>query len=298
MISTFKAKRALTSSLLLASSLALGQVEKLQEEKELEVVDFKSIKQVLQKDGLSESAVQKKKQTAVLKKEQTSIERQRYQYPTEGELWGLCSEYWLVKNAQLLVWDFVKPDYGIRENFQALLEKLGFYQKRFKVLLLNSPTLVRASVPGFDDETILLLSVPFIRSLDLSKLEISLLLLEDFLRLEAGHFKKAVATEKLGRLAGTNFYGAKPDQALVEEILRKYDEQIHRKGFTFQQQFEVTKKMDSYLKAHPELWNTYFKLLGKIDRFVKVNTQYKDYVRMYPAPEMQLKWLSPEEKVL
>jgi hypothetical protein len=80
--------------------------------------------------------------------------------------------------------------------------------------------------------------------------------------------------------------------------LKKYDEQINKKGYTFQQQFEVTKKMDAYLKSHPELWNGYIHMLKKIDAFVKTNQQYKDYVRLYPSPEMQVKWLSPDEKVL
>jgi tagatose-1,6-bisphosphate aldolase non-catalytic subunit AgaZ/GatZ len=107
-----------------------------------------------------------------------------------------------------------------------------------------------------------------------------------------------VETEKMKTLPGTNFYGTKPDLSLVQEVLSKYDKQINETGFTFQQQFEVTKKMDSFLKSNPELWNVYFQLLGKMDRMVKTNHQYKDYVRLYPSPEMQVKWLSPPEKVL
>lgn len=276
---------------------AFAQTGKLQDEKELEVVNFQSIKKVLQQDGLSEAAKQKSKQVAILKKEQTNVEKGRYNYPTESELWGFVSEYWLVKNAQLLVWDFEKPDYGLEVSFKNMLQNLGFYQKKFKILLVNTPTMVRASIPG-DGEMIFLLSVPFIRSLDLSKLEISLLLLEDFFRLEAGYFKKNVATEKMTKLAGTNFYGSKPDLSMVEELLRNYNNQINNKGYTFQQQFEVTKKMDAFLKATPELWNAYFQLLGKLDRFIKSNVQYKDYIKLYPSPEMQVKWLSPAEKVL
>lgn len=275
----------------------IAQTEKLQDEKELEVVNFKSIKKVLQQDGLSQSAKNKAKQVEVLKKEQTNVEKGRYNYPTESELWGFVSEYWLVKNAQLLNWDFEKPDYGLEENFKKIMQNLGFYQKKFKILMLNTPTTVRAALPG-NDEMIFILSVPFVRSLDLSKLEISMLLLEDYFRLEAGYFKKNVATEKMTKLAGTNFYGSKPDLSMVEELLKNYTNQVNQKGYTFQQQFEITKKMDVFLKSNPELWNTYFRLLGKIDRFIKVNVQYKDYVRLYPSPEMQVKWLSPEEKVL
>ena len=299
MIITSKVNLVLNKLLLglVFTTSVFAQTEKLQDEKELEVVNFSSIKKVLQQDGLSEAAKQKSKQVAILKKEQTNVEKGRYNYPTESELWGFVSEYWLVKNAQLLTWDFEKPDYGLEVSFKNMLQNLGFYQKKFKILLVNTPTMVRAAIPG-DNEMIFLLSVPFIRSLDLSKLEISLLLLEDFFRLEAGYFKKNVATEKMTKLAGTNFYGSKPDLSMVEELLRNYNNQINQKGYTFQQQFEVTKKMDAFLKPSPELWNSYFQLMGKLDRFIKTNIQYKDYIKLYPSPEMQVKWLSPPEKVL
>lgn len=295
MISIFRAKLALSSFLITTSLLA--QTGKLQDEKELEVVNFKSIKKVLEQDGLTEASKRKARQVEVLKKEQGKIESGRFMYPTESELWGFVSEYWLVKNAQLLNWDFEKPDYALERSFSNTMENLGFYQKKFKILLVNTPSLVKASIPG-DNELIFLLSVPFIKSLDLSKLEISLLLFEEFIRLEMGYFKKNVATEKMTKLAGTNFQGGKPDLSLVEELLKNYSSQINQKGYTFQQQFELTKKVDAYLKSSPELWNTYFRLLGKIDRFVKSNAQYKDYVKLYPSPEMQVKWLSPPEKVL
>lgn len=295
MITTFKVTLASISLILGTQSFASS---KLQEEKELELVNFKSVKKVLQQDGLSQSVKLKEKKVQAMKKEQFSVEKSRYEYPSQDELWGFISEYWLVKNAQLLQWDFQKPDYGLEKSFGTVLENMGFYQKKFKILLINNPSLVRAGLPGSDGEVILILSVPFIRSLDLSKLEISLLLLEDFFRLEQGYFKTAVETEKLKTLSGTNFHGSKPDMALIQEILKKYDHQVNEKGFTFQQQFETTKKMDSFLKSNPELWNAYFRLLGKIDRMVKNNHQYKDYVRLYPSPEMQVKWLSPPEKVL
>jgi len=275
-----------------------AQTQKLQEEKELEVVNFKSIKKILQEDGLTQAAAQKKKEVAVMKEKQTELEKNRFQYPQENEIWGFLTEFWLVKNAQLLGWDFEKPDYGLETSYKTMLENLGFYQKKFRILLLNTPGLVRASLPGGYNEMVLLLSVPFIRSLDLSKLEISLLLLEDYFRLEAGYFTKNTVTEKMKKLAGTNFHGQKPDLSMIEELMKNYDKQINQKGYTFQQQFEITKKMDSFLKANPELWNSYFRLLGKIDRFLKVNIQYKDYTKLYPSPEMQLKWLSPEDKIL
>jgi hypothetical protein len=298
MINSFQYRLALTSVLICFTNFAFAQLTgKLQSEKELELVDFKSIKKVLEQDGLSKQVVRKKKQVKAEKKVQVEVEAARYLYPTENELWGLVSEFWLVKNAQILGWDFQKPDYGLETSVRSIMEKLGFLQRRFKILLLNTTTVVRTTLPG-NSETYFLLSVPFIRSLDLSKLEISLLLLEDFLRSEAGHFRTNVITEKMKKLAGTEFTGHKPDLSLVEELMRNYDTQVNKKGFTFQQQFEITKKMDAFLKPHPELWTTYYRMLGKINMLLKTNSAYQDYPKLYPSPEMQLKWLSPEEKVL
>lgn len=279
------------------AQVSTAQTEKLQEEKELEVVNFSSIKKVLQEDGLSEAAKKKEKEVKAIKSVQLKVENQKFLYPSEDELWGFVSEYWLIKNAQLLNWDFEKPDYGLEKSFSEVMERLGFYQKKFKILLVNSPNLVKTALPG-KDEFILVLSVPFIRSLDLSKLEISLILFEEFVRLEQGYFKQNASTEKMKTLAGTNFQGKSADVSMVEELLKRYHTQIFEKGFNFQQMFEVTKKVDAYLRSTPELWNAYFGLIGKIDRFVKTNSQYKDYVKLFPSPEMQLKWLSPEEKVL
>lgn len=301
MISTLKEKAVfnkISFLILILNFAAYAQTEKLQEEKELEVVDFQNIKKILKDDGLSQTAITKKKKVKAMKKEQGKIEQGRFHYPNEKEFLGFMSEYWLVKNAQLLDWDFEKPEYGLEASFTAILEKMGFYHRKFKILLVNTPTLVRAALPGNGEEVIFVLSVPFIRSLDLTKLEISLLLLEDFFRLQAGYFQKAVVTEKLKKLAGTNFYGTKPDLSLIEETMKSYNTQIKEKGYSFQQQFEVTKKMDSYLKSSPELWNSYFRLIGKIEKFLKVNVQYKNYIKLYPSPDMQIKWLSPDEKIL
>ena len=298
MINTYRVKLAFSSFFLMLNFVASAQISKLQEDKELELVNFSSVKKVLQKDGLSESAFQKKQQVAILKKEQINLDHLRYNYPAEDEMWGFISEYWLVKNAPILGWDFEKPDYGLDYSFKTTLQKMGFVQKKFKILLINNPVMVRAALPGSNGDIILLMSVPFIRSLDLSKLEISLLFLEDYLRLEAGYFKNNVGTQKLKNLAGTSFQGAKPDMSILEELLKNYTNQINSKGYTFQQQFETTKKMDVFLKSQPELWNVYFHLLQKLNNYFKANVQYKDYVKLYPSPEMQIKWISPDEKVL
>src|SRR5688500_13457143 len=111
MINMFKAKLVFSSLLLLSGSFLYA--EKLQEEKELEIIDFQNIKNVLKQDGLSGSAIQKTKQVQILKKEKVKVEKSRFFYPEQDELWGFVSEYWLIKNAQVLSWDFEKPNYGL-----------------------------------------------------------------------------------------------------------------------------------------------------------------------------------------
>lgn len=304
MITTFKANLKFSSLALLVlifgSNLNAQETDnkKTKEEKELELVDFKQIKKVLQEDGLSQEAKKKAKQVEIIKKEQAIIEKDRFSVPPEDEWWGVMTEYWLVKNAPNLAWDFEKPDYGLEESFKSVLQTVGLYQKKFRILLLNTPSLVRAALPGNNGETIFLISVPFIRTLDLSKLEISLMMLEDFLKAEAGYFKQAARPKDLDKYVGSNFYGKKLDLAPMSEALKNYDNFLTQKGFTFQQQFEITKKMDAYLKPNLEWWNTYYRMLGKIDRLIKTNNQYKTYNQLYPSPEMQIKWLSPADKVL
>lgn len=294
MINIFKSKLAFVS--LLFPLVVLGNDAKLAEEKELELVNFNSIKKVLQEDGLSQRAINKKKEVEKLKVEKARINAQRNLTPSEEDMWGFLTEYYLVKNAQVLNWDFNKPEYGIDTNFKDLLEKLGFYQKKFKVLVLNTPEVYRGILPGSNGEDVFLISLPFIRSLDLSKLEISMLLLEDFFRSQTGLIKRRIKSKNFNEITGSQINKTN-NQNFLKDMLKSYDESL-KKGFSFQEQFEMTKKMDSYLKAHPELWNTYFKLLGKIDNFTKGNNLYKKYIEQYPSPQMQIKWLSPEKKVL
>ena len=134
------------------------------------------------------------------------------------------------------------------------------------------------------------------RSLDLTKVDISLLLFEDFIRLEKNYFVESISIDK--KLLSTNFYGKKIEPGLVKNVMKKYDELIFEIGYDFKQQFELTKSIDSLLKSDPVIWSAYFKLLGKIDRFIKSNVLYKDYLKIYPSPELQIKWLTPKKKLI
>lgn len=267
-------------------------------EKESELIDFNSIKKVLKSDQLTKQVTKKTKRIKTLKKKRVLNRKLKYNVPDESNIWTFLSEIWLVKNSAVVRWDFKKPDYGIEDAFKNFLEKHGYYEKTIKILLVDTPNITHMSIPADPGEYIFLLSVPFIRTLDLSKLEISILLFEDFIRIQKGYFQDYVLTNKLKKLIGSNFQGKNFDIKTVKNSFKKYDEIIFAKGFTFQQQFEVTKSVSGILKSDLKLWNTYFNLLKKIDDLVKSNLLYSNYVKIYPSPELQINWLKPKKNVL
>ncbi len=271
---------------------------KTQQEKEIESINFNELKTILKDDFLAPTVEEKKGAVQEIKKERKTKRIEKYSYPEEKDFWSFISEFWLVKNAALLSWDFKKPDYGLRNAVESLFETLGLYQVKFRILPLNTPTLTHFSLPADNNEYIFLMSVPFMRALDLSKSEIALLVLEDYFRQKLGYFNANLKVEGMNKIWGANFYDKKIDLSHVDELLKAYSSIAFEKGYNFQQQYEVTKKMDQLLKSNPVLWNKYFQLLSKIEKLVKSNMVYESYNKIYPSPEMQIKWLSPKEKIL
>lgn len=288
---------ALWKILVLSYSLmSYGQSSLTQEEAESEVIDYSNLKTVLKNDGLVKEKRKKEVLLKQIKQEKRKINISRYNYPDEDDFWYLMSEYWLVKNAQILKWDFPKPEYGIDIAFKQLLEKFGYYNLNYKIIIVNTPQITHFGLPAGKNRFIFVLSLPFMRSLDLTKVDISLVLLEDMIRIEKGHFISNLSGDK--SIIGQNFYESKFKKQLFKDYLGHYSKIIFENGFNFQQQYETTKKMDMLLKTDPELWGAYFRLLKKIDRFIKTDLLYKDYLKIYPSPELQLEWLSPKKKVI
>lgn len=289
-------------SLLLIFSLSLSAAQEEGKAKKEDIgpmvapIEFDKIKDVIKKDRLGDEVVKKK---AVIKKKIKKRQQKkvgRYNIPDQSEFWSFFSEYWLVKNATILKWDFKKPDYGLEDSFKKFLESVGIFEVQYKILLVNTPDVTHFGLPSNENEYIFVLSVPFIRTLDLSKLEISLLLFEDYLRIKNGFFKEFVSVAGVDSFVGGNFYKKDFDISLMEKIARKYDEIIYDKGFNFQQQFKVTNRMSAILKSNAKWWNAYYLMIGKIDNLVKTNILYQKYLKIYPSPELQLSWLRPKKK--
>ncbi|MBK23422.1 MAG: hypothetical protein CME70_05390 [Halobacteriovorax sp.] len=268
------------------------------EDKKKSHLDFDSIKSVLKNDFLTEEARKNRKQELELDKAKLAKKKGQYNAPDRSDFWTFFTEYWLVKNATILKWDFEKPDYALDDSFKFFLEKLGYYEKTFRILLVNTPNITHFALPSDPNEYLFIISVPFIRTLDLTKLEISLLLFEDMLRADNGYFVQYVSSDDLRQLVGKNFFDKKKiNLKTLKNLSTKYDEIIFDKGFNFQQQFAITKKMDHILKTDLQLWNMYYKMLQKIDDLVKSNVLYKKYNQIYPSPELQMNWLRPKKTI-
>lgn len=283
-------KRALFISI--AMILLMGNKKGDVEE---EVVNLDAIKAVIENDNLSKHVAEKKRVAKEAQEKEKQLEKNKFNFPAEKEFLGFLSELWLIKNISVLKWDFEKPDYGIDLYFKNFLEKIGIINFRYKVILVNTPMVTHFALPSRNSEAILLLSLPFIRTLDLSKLEISLILLEDLVRLEEGYFSKSIMSKELKEKLGTNFYQKDTKLEPLEELIKKYDKLVYEEGFNFKQQFQVTKKMDRLLKGNLKLWNRYYLMVQKIKELSDTNYLYKHHVKIYPSPELQLNWLKPKQ---
>ncbi|MBI2521956.1 MAG: hypothetical protein HYV97_16185 [Bdellovibrio sp.] len=274
-----------------SGSSSSGQATEGQILKESEVVDFNSIKELLKKDQLEKEVVKIEKVVKTEKKKKVEVKKNLFNIPGDEEFWSFFSEYWLVKNAPALKWEYQHPEYGLEETFEKLLEKFGHFEKRFKILLLNTTALYHIALPSDSSGVILLLSDPFIKHLDLSKLEIALLLFQDFLRERMGQFRHKVETKELRQELGKNFEGRALSAKIFDQVLKNYDQVIFNKGFSFQEQFELTRDMGNLLRSETTLWTTYIDLLKKLDGIVKTDNKFKDYSKIYPSPELQINWL-------
>lgn len=264
-------------------------------EEQDETVDFGKIKDIIKNDKLESEVLKNKSEMQKIIKNREEVNRGKYKFPTEEEFWAFMSEYWLVKNASILKWDFQKPDYNLEQSFTEFLESRGMVEKKFKILLIDSPIITHFALPYRSQEFLFVLSVPFIRTLDLSKLEISILFFEDILRIQRGQFAKYLDDPNINKYFGGNFSQKKIDFKKIKDITKKYDTFIFDKGFDFQQMFEVTREMDHFLRSDLKIWNTYVGLLKKIDELAKNNLLYQKYNELYPSPELQLSWLIPKK---
>lgn len=259
-------------------------------------VNFNNIKNILKTDGL-EKVVEEKKKVEVKKKiEKQDLTKNLYETPSVEDFWPLMLEYWLVKNTAILKWDFDKPDFGVTEVFESILKDVGELGISYKILYLNTSNITHFAFPMGKDSYLFLISVPFVKSIDLSKIQISLMMYEDLIRVKKGYFESMIKAETIKGLRARNFYKDIVPTANIKSFLEEVDEIVYSKGFNFQQQYQVTQQVNSVLINNKKYWQNYYNLIYKIDDLVKSNMMYKNYAKIYPSPELQLNWIDPTKK--
>lgn len=276
--------------------VATSAPEKTQDEKEGDFINFNALKKIFKNDKLDKEVQKKVEVVQQIKEEKQEKEIQKYFYPIKEDFWGFITEYWLIQNVNELKWDFERPDYGIEESVSTLFRTHGIIEKKLKILIINSPNLTHLALPGMAEEPIFIISLPFMRTMDLTKQEIAVLLLEDFIRLEMNQLMNYISTKDLDNILGKNYQGKTMDMTYVKKCHDSLNDFLKNKGFTFQDQYDVTKKMDALLRGHLPHWNAYMTLLQKTDKLVKTNLMFENHIKLYPSPEMQMKWLNPKEK--
>ncbi len=263
---------------------------------ENEFVDFNNIKGILKKDGLEKELEKKKQRSLQAKEKKKKYTMGLYSLPSEDDFWRLYIEYWLIKNATILKWDFQKPDYGLQEYFNEFLRRIGEVGIKYDILYVNTPNISHFGFPIATNRYLFLISVPFIRTLDLSKAEISLLLFENIIRIKSGQFQSFIPKDLKDKLSNKSFYQQEFPKSSIDKLMAIFDKVVLEKGFDFKQQYKTTKTMNRILLSNQSDWQKYYTLIMKIDDLVKNNLMYKNYLRIYPSPELQLNWLNPKNK--
>jgi len=259
-------------------------------------VNFNNIKKILKKDGLEKTVKKKKVVHAVKKKKKVDKTKKLYNLPSDSDFWNIMTQYWLVKNHVLLKWDFHKPDYGLADYYQEFLKNMGEYGVKYKILYVNSSNITHFGLPLGKDEYLFIISVPFIKIMDLTKLQISILLYEDLTRVKLKQFQSKFDPTLIAKLKDGDFYQKKFPAAELKQFMSKVDNIVYETGFNFQEQYQVTKHLNSVFRNNKKFWQNYFTLLEKIDELVKQNLMYKNYAKIYPSPELQLNWINPTKK--
>lgn len=260
-------------------------------------VNFDNIKSVLKKDGLEKTVKKKKIAKKIAVKKKLDKSKKLYDLPKEDDFWRIMVEYWLVKNTSIMKWDFHKPDYGMRDYYEEFLKEVGELGVGFNILYINSANISHFAFPFGKNEYLFVISVPFIKIMDLSKLQIAILLYQDLQRLKMGHFHSHFSPSLVNKLKEGNFYQKEFPKKEINQFVVQLDKLVYEKGYDFKQQYQVTKKMDAVLMNNKKFWQNYFSLLSKIDDLTKSNLMYKNYVKIYPSPELQKNWIDPTKKV-
>jgi len=275
------------SSTSISNEKSRGKIEKLR---------FDNLEKAIKDDKLKKIIKNERKKIKLSYKTKKKNFKNLYNFPTEGEFWNFFSDYWLIKNEPILKWNYQRTDYKLIDFVKKFFKDQGVLDKSISVLLLNTPVMFYGIMPTKNNKLIFLLSNPFIKILDLSKEEISLLFFQEYIRNKEGILFKYLKSDLLANKFSSNFYKKNFSISFIEPVQKAFNDLYLYKGFNFQDQYNLTKALNIHLQSNLKLWGTYINLLKKIDSLTKSNSLYKDYIKKFPSPELQINWLTDKFK--
>lgn len=242
------------------------------------------LKKILQNDYLEKSLINKsnkktKKISQVNKPSQKIIER--------DDLDRVIKNLWLIRNNFVLKWDKKLPDYGLESVLSEVFRAYGVKGVQYKILFVHTNLVTHQMIRVKEREFIFIISKTFAEQLDLTKQEISLLLLEAYVR-EVNNPKK-VEKDDFSPTIGKNFKTEL--NKYISSKLKQMDSEIFNFKGTFESEGIVLKSMFNGLSSMKVFLKTYKRMLIKVNDLIKDDARFKYFSSKFPSPEIKLNWL-------
>lgn len=218
--------------------------------------------------------------------------KKRYSYPSFQDFWSFASEYWLVKNVKNLKWDQAADSSEIKKNFQNLLAELNIKNIKVKVFLFPTEWVPHLVLPRSKDEYVFLVSQKFVDITGISARQLSYLLYEDMIRLEKGYLFNFFQNDEFVKGLGSSFYiNQKPNIGQFEKLMSKLNIFYKEHGYSFEEQYQVTKKICEQVSSQSQRVSQYQKYNSLVEKKLsQLNIVFPKFNALYPGIGMKRLW--------
>ena len=204
-----------------------------------------------------------------------------------NDLTRVIKNLWLIRNNFVLKWDKKLPDYGLEKTFEEVFEAFGAKGFKYKILFVHTNLVTHQMIKMSENEFIFIISKIFAEQLDLTKQEISVLLLEAYVREKVK--EKNVEIGEFSPSIGKNFKHKINDY--IQGELKKIDADIFNYKGSFDIESVILKNMFNGLSSKKVYLKNYRRMLGKVDDLLRSDVRFKYFASRYPSPEIKINWL-------
>lgn len=252
-----------------------------------------NIKQYLESDFLLGESIKKEK----LQKESTqqllNHTKNKYRYPSVQDFWKFASEYWLVKNIDVLKWDRASDASLYKKGFEQLLATLNKKGITFKIIVSPTSWISHFVLPRGTGNYIFVVSLPFITEAKLTTEDVLFVMLEDLIRIEKGYLFDFLKDESFFKKLGSDFYvNKKPNMSDFEKMMEQMSYFYKQYGYSFDQEFRVTRELIELIKNDEPLTQKYEGYSYKLSKLgEKFKQLFPKDEGLYPGLMIKKSWL-------